>query len=176
MFDFNLSPNGQYAVIIITVNLGDRFTFLYNMKNGHSVMIDSFVAAQTYWSPDSKYFILDEGTGQSRWGSLYLTETNELIDNLRYRGRLFWLNSGGFVCTSENTEIKIDTNTELDCTTDIVKYNIDNGEHNKLFEGSSKFYFYIKNVKEDGTIEISKNYVEKDIQNRKVEYINYTAD
>jgi len=64
---------------------------------------------------------------------------------------------------------------ELDCTTDIVNYNIYTGEQSKLYEGSSEYYFYIKKVEDDGTIEVSKYSVEKDIQDKEVENIIYTA-
>ena len=161
-----MAPNEKYASVILIIDGGARFAYLCNIETEYSKFIESKVPAQTYWSPDSKYFILDEGTGQSRWGNIYLTETCEQIDELRYRGVLYWLNTKEFIFVEENNDIKINTGTELDCTTNIIKYNVETREQNKLFEGNSDYYFYINMMNEDGTIKVSKTYINNGAQDK----------
>lgn len=156
-----VAPNGKYGILIAIHGDGNRFTYLCNLENPNCNYIESRVACKAYWSNDSKYFIIDEGSGRSRWGNIYLAENCEQIEELRYRGLFYWINSEELIFVRENKDIKIDTGTEVCFTTDIIRYNVHTKQGIKLYEGNEEYYFSISN--ENANIfTINKNYTDSD--------------
>lgn len=174
LFDLSLSPNGEYAAFVFMhEGNDDRPLYLYNLVSDTYTSINCPTACAAIWSPDSQYFIIDQGTSPSRMGSLYAVESSKIIDTFPYFGTVKWINSSEIIYAAENDAIELDAVMELIWTTDIVTQNVHTGESKILYRGSSQFYYIVKSDLLDQQIEIVKRYVGKDTQNMPDESLPY---
>jgi hypothetical protein len=120
------------------------------------------------WSPNSQYFVVDDGTTLLRSGYIYSIQNNTSLETLSYAGRVLWLDSENIVYSKENNAFLIEW-SEVG-STDVIIHNIKTGENKAIFTGTSDFYYRVKEIVDESTIVCTKNYFEDDTKQELVKY------
>lgn len=174
IFDCSISPDSKLAsILLMDGNTGDRTALLYDLDKKTELTIASGALCETYWSPDSQYYILDSGTFVTRIGTLYAANSITPIKSLNYYNQLFWISSNQIVYPKENKEIALDAIVDPQYTSDIVIQNVFTDETEVILKGTDQYLFYVTSI-DDGKINCIKKYIGKDVKNKKNEIIIYS--
>lgn len=173
LLDFRLSPNKDYATIIIDDEESGIWVkiYLWDIINKKLKVIPEIFGCSVLWSPNGEFFIVDIGTGGSRCGQIFSVNENDIIKGISYfaSGSPRWLDDSKIVYAKENKNIQVDY-LETDGTIDVVIHNLETDEINKIFEGSKDFYFGINEVKDHKLIICSKKYRALELETETVIY------
>ncbi len=175
IFDCSISPDSKLAsVLLMDKNTGERTAFLYDLDKQKEEKVTRGDLCETYWSPDSQYYILDSGTFVTRIGTLYTTDTITPIKSFEYDNQLFWMSSDQIVYPKENKEIALDAIVDPQYTTDIVIQNVFTDETEVILKGTDQYRFYVKSV-DNGEIVCIKRYIGNDVIGKDNETIIYSV-
>lgn len=150
--DVQSSKDLIYSAIILETKTGEKSSYLYNDSTKNIVKLSTVSGAKIYWSPSSKHFIVDSGTNMNRFGDLY--DINNLNNNkhFSYSSGLYWVSNNEIIYSKENSNIKVESDMDLNGTLDIVKYNIKTGLEKTLLKGDSTYIYMIKSIDESKVI------------------------
>jgi hypothetical protein len=163
------SPSNRYLLFFEESLEGNNGKcYVWDSEKSQLTIPKDLYGCGATWSPNSQYFVVDDGTTLLRSGYIYSIQNNTSLETLSYAGRVLWLDSENIVYSKENNAFLIEW-SEVG-STDVIIHNIKTGENKAIFTGTSDFYYRVKEIVDESTIVCTKNYFEDDTKQELVKY------
>ena len=160
LHEVSWSPNNQY--VAFTDQSADMLLNLYVWKVGEDELIRTDLKGNLYhlnWSPDSRFFTVNEGVSMIGHTYIVLAEEEEIVDGVSNVVGPIWSPDSDKLLISIESGIQANFPEDLDYTLDLATYDLKTGTTTILKKGESNYYYLPKAWNKDNQIEYEKKHM-----------------